>query len=61
MSAPDAICRRPGDDAASDVITFASVIAAPGEGRMWVAVGPPDAHPYQEYAFSGGVSARPEA
>jgi isopenicillin-N N-acyltransferase-like protein len=49
---PDAICRQPGDDPTSDVITFASVIAEPAAGRMRVAVGPPDAHPYRQYPFA---------
>lgn len=47
---PDTICRMPGD-ADSDVITFASVIASPGTGEMWVAVGPPNEHSYRRYAF----------
>ncbi|MFT4039651.1 MAG: C45 family autoproteolytic acyltransferase/hydrolase [Thermomicrobiales bacterium] len=49
---PDTLCRQPGDDPESDIMTFASVIADPSRGRMWVAVGPPDGHPYQQYAFS---------
>lgn len=49
---PDAICRMPGD-ADSDTITFASVIASPATGEMWVAVGPPNEHAYERYAFSG--------
>lgn len=49
---PDTLCRQPGDDPSADIITFASVIAEPSQGQMWVAVGPPDAHPYQRYAFS---------
>ncbi|MDI3341533.1 MAG: C45 family autoproteolytic acyltransferase/hydrolase [Sphaerobacter sp.] len=48
---PDALCRWPEDDAESDVMTFASVIARPTRGEIWVAVGPPDQHPYQRYAF----------
>ncbi|HET7034492.1 MAG TPA: C45 family peptidase [Thermomicrobiaceae bacterium] len=48
---PDTICRMPGDGA-SDVITFASVIAAPSAGEMWVAVGPPNEHAYQHHHFS---------
>ncbi len=51
---PDTLCRQPGDDPSSDIMTFASVIAEPANGQMWVAVGPPDAHPYQRYAFSRG-------
>lgn len=49
---PDTLCRQSGDDPTSDVITFASVIAEPAAGQMWVAVGPPDAHPYRRYAFT---------
>lgn len=49
---PDTLCRHPGDDPESDVITFASVIAEPARGRLSIAVGPPDAHPYRTYAFS---------
>lgn len=49
---PDTLCRQPGDDPDSDIITFASVIAEPAKGHMWVAVGPPDQHPYRRYAFS---------
>lgn len=48
---PDTLCRMPGDDPDSDTITFASVIAEPGEGRMWVAVGPPNENPYVPLAF----------
>jgi isopenicillin-N N-acyltransferase-like protein len=48
---PDNLCRMPGD-LESDVITFASVIAEPSEGRMWVAVGPPNEHEYTCLAFS---------
>ena len=46
---PDALCRMPGDAPGSDIITFASVIAEPSEGRMRVAVGPPNQHPYVEH------------
>ena len=48
---PDGLCRMPGDDE-TDVITFASVIAEPTRGRLWVAVGPPNEHPYQPHAFA---------
>jgi isopenicillin-N N-acyltransferase-like protein len=48
---PDNLCRMPGD-LESDVITFASVIAQPTEGCMWVAVGPPNEHEYYSIAFS---------
>jgi hypothetical protein len=33
-------------------MTFASLIARPTEGEMWVAVGPPNAHAYERHAFS---------
>ena len=48
---PDALCRHAEDDPTTDFITFASVIAEPAKGQMWVAVGPPDQHPYRRYAF----------
>ncbi|MCA9878373.1 MAG: hypothetical protein KC442_11345, partial [Thermomicrobiales bacterium] len=51
-TAPDSLSRAPEDDPTRDVITFASVIAEPALGQMWVAVGPPHLHPYQRYAFS---------
>lgn len=51
---PDTLCRQPGDDPTTDIITFASVIAEPTKGQMWVAVGPPDQNPYRQYAFSNG-------
>jgi isopenicillin-N N-acyltransferase-like protein len=49
---PDTICRMPGDDPNSDTITFASVIAEPSEGHLWVAVGPPNENEYVRYEFS---------
>ena len=51
-TAPDALCRTAADDPGSDTITFASVIAEPSQGQMWVAVGPPNAHPYVPLEFS---------
>lgn len=51
-NAPDAICRHLGDGP-GDYITFASVIARPSEGEMWVAVGPPDEFEYTRYSFTG--------
>lgn len=54
---PDNLCREPGDDADSDVMTFASVIAEPARGAMWIAVGPPNQHPYRRYTFSGAEEA----
>jgi isopenicillin-N N-acyltransferase-like protein len=53
---PDTLCRMPGDAAWSDVITFASLIAAPTRGKLWVAVGPPNEHPYRRYAFAGAAA-----
>ncbi len=47
---PDAICRHLGDGP-GDYITFASVIARPSEGEMWVAPGPPDQHMYTRFSF----------
>ncbi len=49
---PDTLCRMPSDDPGSDTITFASVIAEPSQGRMRVAVGPPNEHPYVEHRFA---------
>jgi isopenicillin-N N-acyltransferase-like protein len=51
-TAPDTLSRAPEDDPTRDVITFASVIAEPARGQMWIAVGPPHEHPYRCYAFS---------
>jgi isopenicillin-N N-acyltransferase-like protein len=48
---PYPLCRAPGDDD-SGVITFASVIAEPAQGVLWVAVGPPHENPYRRHAFS---------
>lgn len=53
---PDTLCRAPGDAPDSDVITFASLIAAPTRGAMWVAAGPPHEYPYRRYAFAGAGS-----
>jgi isopenicillin-N N-acyltransferase-like protein len=61
---PDTLCRAAGDAAGSDTITFASVIASPTKGEMWVAVGPPHEHPYQRHAFgalASELSPAPEA
>lgn len=60
-SFPHPICRMPVDDTSEDVITFASVIAEPGRGRMWVCVGPPNEHEYRSYAFSSVKSETPDA
>jgi isopenicillin-N N-acyltransferase-like protein len=51
-TAPDTLSRAPEDDPTRDVISFASVIAEPAEGQMWIAVGPPHEHPYRCYTFS---------
>lgn len=49
--APDAICRHIGDGP-GDYITFASIIARPSTGDLWVAPGPPDQHAYTHYMLS---------
>ncbi len=49
-NAPDAICRHLGDGP-GDYITFASVIARPSVGELYIAPGPPDQHEYTRYAF----------
>lgn len=49
---PDCLCRAAADNPAHDTQTFASLIAQPTEGRLWIAVGPPHEHEYVEYAFS---------
>lgn len=48
---PDNLSRTLGD-AGHDIITFASVIAEPTEGRIWVAAGPPHENSYNRYEFS---------
>lgn len=54
-NAPDAICRYEGDGP-DDYMTFASVIARPSVGELFVAPGPPDQHEYTRYAFDGQVA-----
>jgi len=49
---PDCLCRTPDDNPDHDAMTFASIIAQPTEGRMWVAVGPPHEHEYVKYTFT---------
>lgn len=56
---PNCICQIPGDELhqapgekISDVITFASVIAEPSKGHLWIAIGPPDEYEYKLYTFS---------
>jgi isopenicillin-N N-acyltransferase like protein len=46
---PDSICRADGDQDDSDIITFASVIAEPGQKSLWVAIGPPHTSAYRKY------------
>lgn len=56
---PHCICQMPGDenvqspgDQGADIITFASIIAEPAKGQMWVAMGPPNQYEYTCYSFS---------
>ncbi|TBL76381.1 C45 family autoproteolytic acyltransferase/hydolase [Paenibacillus thalictri] len=53
---PYPLCRMPGDGANGapdyDIITFASVIAEPSKGQMWVALGPPNQYEYKLYSFT---------
>jgi isopenicillin-N N-acyltransferase like protein len=49
QEAPDSICRADGDEADSDIITFASVIAEPAQQTLWVAIGPPHTSAYRKY------------
>jgi len=58
---PHCLCQVIGDervqspgDKGADIITFASVIAEPGEGNLWVALGPPNQYEYKRYTFSQG-------
>lgn len=57
---PDSICRAPGDQEESDMITFASVIAEPSSKRISVAIGPPDKHPYRTYELGKTSYVPPE-
>ncbi|MFM1653428.1 C45 family autoproteolytic acyltransferase/hydrolase [Brevibacillus sp. B_LB10_24] len=57
-SYPHCLCQMPGDEEvqapgekAADIITFASVIAEPTEGNLWVAIGPPNQYEYKCYSF----------
>ncbi|MGG4493844.1 C45 family autoproteolytic acyltransferase/hydolase [Brevibacillus reuszeri] len=50
-SEPYPLCRMPGDDG-TDSITFASVIAEPSKGQLWIAIGPPNQFEYKCYSFS---------
>ncbi|MGG0938380.1 C45 family peptidase [Brevibacillus centrosporus] len=56
---PHPLCVAPGDapyqtpgDQGADIITFASVIAEPGKGQLWIAIGPPHQYEYKCYSFS---------
>lgn len=56
---PNCLCQVPGDesmqapgDSGGDIVTFASVIAEPELGRMWVAMGPPNEYEYHLYSFT---------
>jgi isopenicillin-N N-acyltransferase-like protein len=56
---PDCLSRAKADDATSDMMTIASVIAEPALGQVRVAVGPPHEHHYQLYSFSPESTAAP--
>lgn len=56
---PHCLCQMPGDEAkqspgdnGADIITFASVIAQPTKGQLWIAIGPPNQYEYKCYTFS---------
>ncbi|MFS0645236.1 C45 family autoproteolytic acyltransferase/hydolase [Siminovitchia sp. 179-K 8D1 HS] len=56
---PNCLCQVPGDesmqapgDSGGDIVTFASVIAEPEMGRMWIAMGPPNEYEYHLYSFT---------
>ncbi len=49
-NAPDAICRYEGDGP-TDYMTFASVIARPSVGELYIAPGPPDQNEYKLYTL----------
>jgi len=51
---PHAICVLPEDREGVDTITFASVVAEPGKGRVWVCSGPPSENDYRCFSFAGG-------
>lgn len=48
---PHALCREV-TDGRSDTITFASVIAQPSKGSIWVAMGPPNKYEYKCFTFA---------
>jgi len=49
---PDCLCRMDSDNPQHDSMTFASIIAQPTLGQMWIAVGPPHEHEYVRYQFA---------
>jgi isopenicillin-N N-acyltransferase-like protein len=49
---PDTLCREPADSPSRDVMTFASLVAVPARRELWVAVGPPNRHAYEQHTFS---------
>jgi len=51
---PHALCIHPGDRDGVDTVTFGSVIAEPGDGRIWVSSGPPSQTEYRCFSFSDG-------
>ncbi len=50
-SGPHSLCVMPVDDM-EDNITFASIIAEPSKGKLWIAIGPPNLYEYKCYSFS---------
>ena len=51
---PHALCVLPEDREGIDTITFASVIAEPSKGRVWVSSGPPSESDYRGFSFADG-------
>lgn len=51
-SYPHCLSRERSDMEVSDVLTFASVIASPSTGEIWVTSGPPHLNDYTRYTFS---------
>lgn len=56
---PNCICRILGDEEMQDPtkqdtdnITCASAIGVPNEGKLWIAIGPPNQYEYKCYSFS---------
>jgi predicted choloylglycine hydrolase len=50
-NAPDCLCRHPGDDPIDQVITWASLVARPSKGELYIAAGPPDQTEYTLYTL----------